>query len=40
MFAYAPKNAKAVKRAIEKDGEEAYILKVDEGRRAKTMVTA
>ena len=40
MFAYAPKNARAVKEAIEKDGEEAYILKVDGGTSAKIMAAA
>ncbi len=40
MFAYAPKNAREVKEAIEKDGEETYILKVDDGTRARTMAAA
>jgi len=40
MFAYAPRNAKGVKEAIEGDGEDAYILTVDEGTHSNIMSAA
>jgi len=40
MFAYAPRNAKGVQEAVEKAGGEAYLVRIDEGTRAKSMAAA